>query len=124
MESGWRVEGGGAYPSARLCAQRTEPHTHTRKQHHHTHHHHHHQHTSTYPEGYKAPDEGGGGSGGGDDYQSVPLSKIEDFGVHARQYYALDVAYFKSSLDARLLDLLWNSYWVDTLSASPLIGEF
>mgnify|MGYP003684927323 FL=1 len=30
----------------------------------------------TYPEGYKPPDEGPA------DYQSIPLGKIEDFGVH------------------------------------------
>ncbi|KAF7732853.1 COP9 signalosome complex subunit 5 [Apophysomyces ossiformis] len=32
----------------------------------------------TYPEGYKAPDEGPS------EYQSIPLNKIEDFGVHAK----------------------------------------
>jgi hypothetical protein len=42
--------------------------------------------------------------------------------THPPQYYSLDIAFFKSSLDAALLDLLWNSYWVNTLSASPLIG--
>lgn len=38
------------------------------------------------------------------------------------QYYSLDITFFKSSLDSALLDLLWNSYWVNTLSASPLVG--
>ncbi|KIZ06923.1 COP9 signalosome complex subunit 5 [Monoraphidium neglectum] len=71
----------------------------------------------TYPEGYKPPDEGPS------EYQTIPLSKIEDFGVHAKQYYSLDITFFKSSLDAALLDLLWNSYWVNTLSASPLVGN-
>jgi COP9 signalosome complex subunit 5 len=32
----------------------------------------------TYPEGYKPPDEGPS------EYQTIPLSKIEDFGVHAK----------------------------------------
>jgi hypothetical protein len=36
------------------------------------------------------------------------------------QYYSLDVSFFKSGLDSHLLDLLWNKYWVNTLSASPL----
>jgi COP9 signalosome complex subunit 5 len=48
------------------------------------------------------------------------MSKIEDFGVHANQYYSLDVSFFKSGLDARVLDVLWNKYWVNTLSSSPL----
>ncbi|KAL6072091.1 proteasome regulatory particle subunit RPN11 [Balamuthia mandrillaris] len=71
----------------------------------------------TYPEGYKAPDEGPS------EYQSIPLSKIEDFGVHCKQYYPLEVSYFKSSLDTHLLDLLWNKYWVNTLSSSPLLAN-
>ncbi|TKY74640.1 COP9 signalosome complex subunit 5b [Spatholobus suberectus] len=71
----------------------------------------------TYPEGYKPPDEPIS------EYQTIPLNKIEDFGVHCKQYYALDITYFKSSLDSHLLDLLWNKYWVNTLSSSPLLGN-
>lgn len=70
-----------------------------------------------YPEGYKPPDEPVS------EYQTIPLNKIEDFGVHCKQYYALDITYFKSSLDSYLLDLLWNKYWVNTLSSSPLLGN-
>ena len=39
------------------------------------------------------------------------------------QYYSLDITYFKSSLDSHLLDLLWNKYWVNTLSSSPWLGN-
>jgi len=71
----------------------------------------------TYPEGHKvdkdAPSE----------YQSIPISKIEDFGVHCKQYYPLEVSYFKSNLDSQLLDLLWNKYWVNTLSSNPLLSN-
>lgn len=49
------------------------------------------------------------------------MNKIEDFGVHCKQYYSLEVTYFKSSLDRRLLDSLWNKYWVNTLSSSSLL---
>lgn len=69
----------------------------------------------TFPENYKPEDEGPS------EYQTIPLDKIEDFGVHAKQYYALDIQFFKSALNAHLLDLLWNDYWVNTLSASPLL---
>ncbi|TPX60432.1 hypothetical protein PhCBS80983_g01774 [Powellomyces hirtus] len=69
----------------------------------------------TYPEGYKAPDEGPS------EYQTIPLNKIEDFGVHAKQYYQLEISYFKSELDTKLLEMLWHKYWVNTLSSSPLI---
>jgi COP9 signalosome complex subunit 5 len=69
----------------------------------------------TYPEKYIPPDTEPS------EYQSIPLNKIEDFGVHANQYYSLEISHFKSSLDTKLLDLLWNKYWVATLSQSPLI---
>jgi len=71
----------------------------------------------TYPENYTPP------NASSSEYQSIPLSKIEDFGVHANQYYALEVEIFKSSLDTELLNLLWNKYWINTLSQSPLISN-
>ncbi|KAF5385571.1 hypothetical protein D9757_006734 [Collybiopsis confluens] len=71
----------------------------------------------TYPENYTPPNVSSS------EYQSIPLSKIEDFGVHANQYYPLEVEIFKSSLETQLLDLLWNKYWVNTLSQSPLISN-
>lgn len=46
------------------------------------------------------------------------MDKIEDFGVHASQYYSLKVEIYKTRLDEQLLDLLWNKYWVATLSQS------
>ena len=33
----------------------------------------------------------------------------------------MEVSYFKSVMDKRLLDSLWNHYWVNTLSSSSLI---
>lgn len=38
------------------------------------------------------------------------------------QYYSLDVSFFKSSLDAHLLGLLWDKYWVAALSSNPLLN--
>ena len=60
--------------------------------------------------GYKPPDDNPS------EYQTIPLNKIEDFGVHS-----MEVSYFKSVTDKRLLDSLWNHYWVNTLSSSSLI---
>jgi len=71
----------------------------------------------TYPEGHKTDHDSPS------EYQSIPMSKIEDFGVHANQYYQLEVSYFKSTLDTNLLDLLWNKYWVNTLSSNALIAN-
>ncbi|VDL83123.1 unnamed protein product [Nippostrongylus brasiliensis] len=70
----------------------------------------------TYPQGYQPPIEEGPS-----EYQSIPLSKIEDFGVHCKQYYSLDVTFFKSELDSHILSALWNTYWLNTLSSSPLL---
>jgi len=83
----------------------------------------------TFPDGYKAapankastsePRKEGGGAGGVT--TSVPLAKAEDFGAHASKYYPLEVSHFKSTLDSHLLELLWNKYWVQTLSQNPLL---
>jgi COP9 signalosome complex subunit 5 len=71
----------------------------------------------TLPVGHK-PSDAQKQAGG--EYLSVPLEKTDDFGAHSQKYYALDVSFFKSSLDAKLLDVLWDKYWVETLAASRL----
>ncbi|EGT56002.1 hypothetical protein CAEBREN_15614 [Caenorhabditis brenneri] len=71
----------------------------------------------TYPESFRPPDDAPS------EYQSIPLAKIEDFGVHCKRYYSLDVSFFKSQLDAHILTALWNSYWISTLSSSPLFSN-
>jgi len=70
----------------------------------------------TFPKDYTPPAE----EHEDDGYQSIPLNKVEDFGAHASQYYSLEVSHFKSSLDTQLLSLLWNKYWVVTLSQNSL----
>lgn len=55
--------------------------------------------------------------------QSVPRAKLEEFGLHANEYYQLSVELFKTSLDTQLINLLWSKYWVNTLTASPLIAN-
>ena len=77
----------------------------------------------TYPENYKPalsssdPTAAGSSESGG----NVPSYKAEDFGAHANRYYALEVEHFKSSLDNRLLELLWDKYWVQTVAQNPLL---
>ena len=41
--------------------------------------------------------------------------------VFVFSYYSLEVSYFKSALDRKLLESLWNKYWVNTLSSSSLL---
>ena len=69
----------------------------------------------TFPKDYKPEN-----ASSDDGYQSIPLNKIEDFGAHASRYYSLEISHYKSTLDSHLLELLWNKYWVSTLSQSPL----
>lgn len=73
----------------------------------------------TYPADHKAA--GGAGPGNKSESGAVPLAKIAEFGAHASKYYNLEISHFKSSLDNHLLDLLWQKYWVQTLSANPLL---
>lgn len=72
----------------------------------------------TFPPDYKGGDAAAGGADGPG---SVPLNKAADFGAHADKYYPLEVEHFKSTLDDRLLESLWNRYWVQTLSQNPLL---
>jgi COP9 signalosome complex subunit 5 len=70
----------------------------------------------TYPQNYKPEDSGSSAEG----MAAVPMAKAADFGAHANRYYSLEVSNFKSTLDSKILEALWNKYWVQTLSSSPL----
>jgi COP9 signalosome complex subunit 5 len=70
----------------------------------------------TYPENYKPDSQNGIADG----MAAVPMAKAADFGAHANRYYSLEVSHYKSTLDSKLLEALWNKYWVQTLSSSPL----
>ncbi|KXL44850.1 hypothetical protein M433DRAFT_154814 [Acidomyces richmondensis BFW] len=78
----------------------------------------------TYPQNYKPDGPAAAGDegvrSGGIGMAAVPMAKAADFGAHANRYYSLEVSHFKSTLDSRLLEALWNKYWVQTLSSSPL----
>lgn len=66
----------------------------------------------TYPKDYTPPEAKDS------EWQYIPRDRIEEFGVHAKMFYKMDVSIFKSSLDTKLFNLLWNKYWVKTLSSS------
>ena len=75
--------------------------------------------TNEYAE--KKLKEGKKNAGGGD--AGMSAEKIDEFGLHAHKYYQVDINFFKSGLDADLLDRVWNEYWVHTLSTSPLLSN-
>jgi len=43
--------------------------------------------------------------------------------VHSNSYYPLETSFFRSSMDAKLLEALWDKYWIATLSSSPLVSQ-
>lgn len=73
----------------------------------------------TYPEGYKPEGQESSAEG----MAAVPMAKAADFGAHANRYYSLEVSHYKSTLESKLLEALWNKYWVQTLSSSPLFSN-
>lgn len=74
----------------------------------------------TYPDSYVKELEA---KGQGGSKLAVPEDKMEEFGLHALKYYRLEHSFFKSNLDNQILQTLWNEYWIQTLSASPLIAN-
>lgn len=77
----------------------------------------------TFPEGYTDPANSMSThvNNAGELLEGVPLSKIEESGYHAHRYYEVPLTVFRSASDARILTLLWNKYWGQTLAASPLV---
>ena len=74
----------------------------------------------TYPEGARRAPRAAQPTPASSGRQTIPLAKVEDYGVHADAYYPLEVSVFASSQHARALRGLWARYWAATLAASPL----
>jgi COP9 signalosome complex subunit 5 len=69
----------------------------------------------TYPDGFVPSSSSVSG-------KFIPMHKADDFGHHCNRYYQLDVSYYMSTMDTKLLKYFWNSYWVQTLSGNKLSG--
>jgi len=50
------------------------------------------------------------------DEQVIPMDKIEDWGVHYKRYYSLDVTFFMNNLEHENIEVLWNKYWINTIT--------
>lgn len=74
----------------------------------------------TYPEGHKSSVKAST-EDTSNEFKTVPLNKIEDFGAHSDRYYSLDVLIYRSTLDNEILEQLWQKYWVQTLSQNLLL---
>uniref|UniRef100_A0AC35TPF2 MPN domain-containing protein n=1 Tax=Rhabditophanes sp. KR3021 TaxID=114890 RepID=A0AC35TPF2_9BILA len=51
---------------------------------------------------------------------NLTLDKAKDFGAHAKEYYSLEVSYYKSPADDRYFEQLWQTNWYDVISKSTL----
>ena len=72
----------------------------------------------TFPPGFVAPeDEGSSGLRG------IPAEKVAEFGVHCKQYYQLEIEFYKSDNDSVLIEHLWKTYWVDVLAQNNWADE-
>jgi COP9 signalosome complex subunit 5 len=63
----------------------------------------------------------GKGTNSSNFYESIPLYKAEDFGIHASKYYKLEHNYFQSKFEAQIVKLIYKNYWLDTLSSNFLL---
>jgi COP9 signalosome complex subunit 5 len=67
----------------------------------------------TYPEGHQ------GRSSAGNTQGSIPLEKVEDYGVHADRYYELHSSFFRTKSDEFTLEVIRSDRWADILSCGP-----
>ena len=50
----------------------------------------------------------------------IPLDKIEDFGLQANQYYELNIEYYTTEADEKVIKDIITKSWGETISSSPL----
>lgn len=77
----------------------------------------------TYPEGYKPPDDPVS------EYQTIPLNKIEDFGVHCKQVVTSTNAYLEILITLTLANLAHTYFgsimhWISLILSPLLIVTF
>ena len=60
-----------------------------------------------------------GRANAGTTQSSIPLEKVEDFGVHADRYYEDKSSFFKTETDEFALDDIRADRWADVLSRGP-----
>ena len=54
-------------------------------------------------------------------FDSVPLNKAEEFGVHQNKYYRMPHEFFQSKFEGEMIKTMYNDYWVDTLYSNALL---
>ena len=55
------------------------------------------------------------------EFDSIPLNRAEEFGVHQTKYYRLPHHFFQSNFESNVVKLIYKNYWVDTLCSNALL---
>ena len=54
-------------------------------------------------------------------FDSIPLNRASEFGVHQNKYYRIPHYYFQSKFESNIVKLIYKNYWVDSLCANALL---
>ena len=58
------------------------------------------------------------------EFDSIPINRAEEFGVHQNKYYRMPHYFFRSKFENNIVKLIYKNYWVYSLcSKSLLINE-
>ena len=55
------------------------------------------------------------------EFDSVPLNRSSEFGVHQSKYYRLPHSFFHSQYEDSIIKLMYKQYWVDTLCSNACL---
>lgn len=54
-------------------------------------------------------------------FDSIPLNRSTEFGVHQSKYYRMPHTFFNSSFENQIIKLIYKKYWVETLCSNALL---
>ena len=54
-------------------------------------------------------------------FDSIPLNRAEEFGVHQNRYYRMPHFFFQSKFESSMIKLMYKNYWVESLCANALL---
>ena len=55
------------------------------------------------------------------EFDSIPLNRAEEFGVHQSKYYRIPHYFFQSKFESNIVKLIYKNYWVDSLCSNALL---
>ena len=55
------------------------------------------------------------------EFDSIPLNRADEFGIHQSKYYRLPHHFFHSNFESNVIKLIYKNYWVDTLCSNALL---